>query len=269
MDRKGFTLIEMLIVVAIVTALAAIAMPYYEDYMARAKTAATVATAQTVAQAIALHDQEAPYPFNYASPCVELIGTYLQEYRKNASNPYETPRDGWGAQMLWVGSNGFVLSAGPNRIFDTKYNGPVTNRTEAASFTAPLGDDIGASWKPMFFISSIANVSGASATFQLKFTRPIKGTPGISSFTFSCSNATYNPGAVRNVTQISQNVWEFTCNNSPTTVSGVNYYGAVTGQTGPYSLGVAVNNNVRSMDGQLGIGYRPDLTAGWIATYSM
>lgn len=51
---QGFTLIELMIITAIIGVLSAIAIPYYRTYLLESRTAAMLATASTIQNAIAI-----------------------------------------------------------------------------------------------------------------------------------------------------------------------------------------------------------------------
>lgn len=57
--QAGFTLIELMIVVAIIGILAAVAIPAYSDYTAKAKAANAITSLDSIKTAVALCSQEA------------------------------------------------------------------------------------------------------------------------------------------------------------------------------------------------------------------
>ncbi|MDG2516872.1 pilin [Lysobacter soli] len=126
--QQGFTLIELMIVVAIVAILAAIALPAYQDYMKRSKVSEAVATAGACKTSVA----------EYAAAANKLPGTLAQAGCSDEASQYVSKVD--------VGAKGkiTVTLQGIGNGVDTKTISlePQTSAGAAASD----GDNI-AGWK--------------------------------------------------------------------------------------------------------------------------
>jgi type IV pilus assembly protein PilA len=80
--QKGFTLIELMIVVAIIGILAAVAIPAYSDYTAKAQVSEAFALSASAKQAVALYRAEkGDFPTTNAlaglDASAEIVGAYV------------------------------------------------------------------------------------------------------------------------------------------------------------------------------------------------
>ncbi|EMT7509349.1 pilin, partial [Neisseria gonorrhoeae] len=87
--QKGFTLIELMIVIAIVGILAAVALPAYQDYTARAQVSEAILLAEGQKSAVTeYYLNHGKWPANngdagVASPASNIKGKYVKEVEVN------------------------------------------------------------------------------------------------------------------------------------------------------------------------------------------
>ncbi|HRY29097.1 MAG TPA: prepilin-type N-terminal cleavage/methylation domain-containing protein [Elusimicrobiota bacterium] len=110
---KGFTLIELMIVVAIVGVLAAIALPKFADLVRKSKEAATKGTLGSVRSAISIYyaNMEGTYPGDDLT-CLTVDSKYLREIPaatvpgQHDTSPVVETNDTLGMAALLMMDNG-------------------------------------------------------------------------------------------------------------------------------------------------------------------
>ena len=105
MSRRAFSLIELLIVVAIVAVLVGVAMPYYADYVRDTKLTKAKHELDILKNALIKYDTFEQKPFESKDLRI-LLGKYLQDL----------PRDPWGRDYEVDYLKGHVKSRGPDNI---------------------------------------------------------------------------------------------------------------------------------------------------------
>lgn len=103
MKKRAFTLIELLIIIAIIAILVGVAMPYYQDYIKQAKLTKAEHELQIIKEALIQHDTMEELPFRHNN-LRYLLGKYMQDL----------PRDPWDRDyhIDWVKAQ--VWSDGPD-----------------------------------------------------------------------------------------------------------------------------------------------------------
>ena len=111
-NQKGFTLIELMIVVAIIGILTAIAFPLYANIQARARVAKAQADARTLASAVVVysaHTGALPTGLPSLTSATLVNGVSAGPF----INPIPTPPTGWTANYSYatVAGGSFLISA--------------------------------------------------------------------------------------------------------------------------------------------------------------
>lgn len=128
--EKGFTLVELMIVIIILAVLTGIAIPSYMTLRNRARESATEAEMKNIATALELYMADIEeYP---AAADMAALGTALAPYM----NPVP-PDDAWGKAYVYAqtgSGTGYTLtSGGANGVVDGTYDIVFTN----GQMTAP------------------------------------------------------------------------------------------------------------------------------------
>ena len=91
-SQKGFTLIELMIVVAIIGILASVAIPAYQDYIARSQVTEAISLSMAAKEPLAeFYLNNGRWPSEAASVVGTLSGKYTSLVEISAGNGASTP----------------------------------------------------------------------------------------------------------------------------------------------------------------------------------
>ncbi len=157
--QKGFTLIELMIVVAIIGILAAIAIPAYQDYTQRAQVGEAMTLVSAAKTAIAEFAQtNGEYPALLDLPDLNINGTVIGQYASF------TVGDGDGVITASMADNTTLL-AGQKPV-----GAAIT--AKSVTFTPPTPADLAAGTVTVFKFTCAAPVGGIPTKFLPSSCKP-------------------------------------------------------------------------------------------------